>query len=93
MLGTKSVSVLRIRKHGDFLTFPVFRFYPQNHSVARADYMEPCIPYELTGAGRQGFWSGFKPIDVVLSNVRLLEEITFHLLMILDTSLLLFRSS
>jgi hypothetical protein len=54
--------------------------------------MEPCIPYELTGAGRQGFWSGFKPIDVVLSNVRFLEEITIHLLMILDTSLLLFRS-
>jgi hypothetical protein len=96
MLGTWSVSVLRIRRHGDFLTFLVFRFYPQNHSVARADYMEPCIPYELTGAGRQGFWSGFHPINEVLSNVRFLEEITsllLHLLTLLNTSLLLFQSS
>ncbi|KAE9381635.1 hypothetical protein N431DRAFT_551691 [Stipitochalara longipes BDJ] len=46
----------------------LFRFYPQNHSVARADYMSPCIPYELTGAGRVGFWSGFQPTNVVLSN-------------------------
>jgi hypothetical protein len=49
--------------------FLEFRFYPQNHSVARADYLSPCIPYELTGAGRVGFWSGFEPINVVLSNV------------------------
>jgi hypothetical protein len=58
--------------------------------------MEPCIPYELTGAGRQGFWSGFHPINEVLSNVRFLEEITsflLHLLMLLNTSLLFFQSS
>ncbi|PBP23987.1 extracellular serine-rich protein [Diplocarpon rosae] len=45
-----------------------FRFYPLNHSVARAEYKYPCIPYELTDAGKQGFWSGFEPINVVLSN-------------------------
>ncbi|KUJ22417.1 uncharacterized protein LY89DRAFT_714223 [Mollisia scopiformis] len=45
-----------------------FRFYPQNHSVARADFETPCIPYEDTGPGRVGFWSGFQPIAVVLSN-------------------------
>ncbi|PVH78932.1 hypothetical protein DL98DRAFT_560983 [Cadophora sp. DSE1049] len=46
-----------------------YRFYPQNHSVARAAFgNEPCIPYELTGPGRVGFWSGFNPIALVLSN-------------------------
>ncbi|CAL3962094.1 unnamed protein product [Diplocarpon coronariae] len=45
-----------------------FRFYPLNHSVARAEYKYPCIPYELTDVGKQGFWSGFEPINVVLSN-------------------------
>ncbi|KAF8863311.1 hypothetical protein BDZ45DRAFT_798285 [Acephala macrosclerotiorum] len=46
-----------------------FRFYPQNHSVARADFgSSACIPYELTGAGKVGFWSGFRPVSVVLSN-------------------------
>lgn len=37
--------------------------------------MEPCIPYELTGAGRQGFWSGFHPINEVLSNPPLFSVI------------------
>ncbi|PQE04002.1 extracellular serine-rich protein [Rutstroemia sp. NJR-2017a BVV2] len=45
-----------------------FRFYPQNHSVARAEYGRPCIPYEVTGVNKQGFWSGFRPINVVLSD-------------------------
>ena len=47
-----------------------FRFYPQNHSVARSDYKSPCIPYEDTGINKQGFWSGFHPLAVVLSDVR-----------------------
>jgi hypothetical protein len=46
-----------------------FVFYPQNHSVARSNFKSPCIPYEDTAVGRQGFWSGFKPISVVLSQV------------------------
>ncbi|PVH88243.1 hypothetical protein DL98DRAFT_648400 [Cadophora sp. DSE1049] len=45
-----------------------FRFYPQNHSVARAEYKTPCIPYEVVDVGKQGFWSGFKPVSVVLSD-------------------------
>ncbi|KAH7417255.1 hypothetical protein BKA64DRAFT_295026 [Cadophora sp. MPI-SDFR-AT-0126] len=45
-----------------------FRFYPLNHSVARAEYKNPCIPYEVVDVGRQGFWSGFKPVNVVLSD-------------------------
>ncbi|PMD16996.1 hypothetical protein NA56DRAFT_708213 [Hyaloscypha hepaticicola] len=42
-----------------------FRFYPTNHSVARAEYLFPCIPYEVTGANKVGFWGGFKPIYIV----------------------------
>ncbi|KUJ11344.1 uncharacterized protein LY89DRAFT_689215 [Mollisia scopiformis] len=46
-----------------------YRFYPQNHSVARAAFgPNPCIPYEDTGAGLVGFWSGFQPIAVVLND-------------------------
>ncbi|PQE27260.1 extracellular serine-rich protein [Rutstroemia sp. NJR-2017a WRK4] len=45
-----------------------FRFYPQNHSVARAEYKQACIPYEDTGAGKVGFWSGFEPIAIVSNN-------------------------
>ncbi|TEY85154.1 hypothetical protein BOTCAL_0016g00050 [Botryotinia calthae] len=47
-----------------------FRFYPQNHSVARAEYgsKRACIPYEVTGINKQGFWSGFHPINVVLND-------------------------
>lgn len=50
-----------------------FRFFPQNHSVARAAFAQDgndvaCIPYEDTGFGRVGFWSGFQPVDVVLSD-------------------------
>ncbi|XMA16799.1 hypothetical protein WAI453_009590 [Rhynchosporium graminicola] len=43
-----------------------FRFYPLNHSVARAAYKNPCTPYEVNGIGKQGFWSGFKPVSVIL---------------------------
>jgi hypothetical protein len=52
---------------------PEFRFYPQNHSVARAEYEFPCIPYEYTGVSKVGFWSGFHPVDIVLPDVRTLN--------------------
>ncbi|KAL2064767.1 hypothetical protein VTL71DRAFT_3906 [Oculimacula yallundae] len=52
-------------KVGDIVEF---RFYPLNHSVARAEYKNPCIPYEVVEVGRQGVWSGFKPVNVVLSD-------------------------
>ncbi|KAG9236878.1 hypothetical protein BJ875DRAFT_493761 [Amylocarpus encephaloides] len=42
-----------------------YRFYPLNHSVARADYRAACIPYEFSGPGRTGFWSKFFPIAVI----------------------------
>ena len=47
-----------------------FRFFPQNHSVAQAEYKYPCIPYEYSGVNKVGFWSGFQPVIVVLQNVR-----------------------
>ncbi|TPX16417.1 uncharacterized protein E0L32_003711 [Thyridium curvatum] len=38
-----------------------FNFYPGGHSVVRADYKRPCIPWELSGVNRQpGFFSGFQ---------------------------------
>ncbi|KAF3043773.1 hypothetical protein E8E12_010048 [Didymella heteroderae] len=48
---------------GDFVEFD---FYPRNHSVVRAEYGFPCIPYEMTGSGKTGFFSGFNPVDKVL---------------------------
>ncbi|KAH6383684.1 hypothetical protein HBI60_254170 [Parastagonospora nodorum] len=48
---------------GDVVTF---EFYPPDHSVARAEYgKEPCMPYEYTGKGRTGFWSGTQWVDTV----------------------------
>ncbi|KAK5377822.1 hypothetical protein LTS03_004697 [Exophiala xenobiotica] len=44
----------------------VFLFYPTNHSVIRAEYGYPCIPYEDTGVDKVGFFSGFKPVDAIL---------------------------
>ncbi|KAK0632307.1 hypothetical protein B0T14DRAFT_573791 [Immersiella caudata] len=39
-----------------------FNFYPGGHRVARAEFKQPCIPYEYTGAGKRGFWTGiFSP--------------------------------
>lgn len=45
-----------------------YDFYPANHSVARAQYEYPCIPYEDTGVDLVGFFSGFKPVDAILSS-------------------------
>lgn len=46
----------------------LFNFYPKNHSVVRAEYGYPCVPYELRHPGEMGAWSGFKPVDTVLTN-------------------------
>ncbi|KAI1759020.1 hypothetical protein GGR53DRAFT_184251 [Hypoxylon sp. FL1150] len=35
-----------------------FEFYPKNHSVVRADFEKPCIPWELTNDPVQSFFSG-----------------------------------
>ncbi|KAH9868973.1 hypothetical protein J1614_008050, partial [Plenodomus biglobosus] len=45
-----------------------FRFYPLNHSVARAEYLMPCIPYEMSGPGKTGFFTGFHPVSAVLDD-------------------------
>lgn len=34
-----------------------FEFYPLDHSVARAEFGSPCVPYEYTGKDKVGFWS------------------------------------
>lgn len=46
-----------------------FQFFPRNHSVGRAEYGQPYIPYEDTGENKVGFYSGFFPVDRVLNNV------------------------
>ncbi|KAF3059806.1 hypothetical protein GL218_05013 [Daldinia childiae] len=35
-----------------------FNFYPKNHSVVRADFKKPCIPWELTNDPAETFFSG-----------------------------------
>ncbi|OAP59719.1 hypothetical protein AYL99_07017 [Fonsecaea erecta] len=44
----------------------LFQFYPTNHSVIRAEYGYPCVPYEDTGVDKVGFFSGFYPVDAIL---------------------------
>jgi plastocyanin len=51
---------------GDIISF---QFFPPNHSVVRAEYEFPCIPYEMTGRGKTGFFSGFRPVDAILNAV------------------------
>lgn len=46
-----------------------FQFFPPNHSVARAEYEHPCVPYELTGKDKIGFFSGFMAVGAVLDDV------------------------
>ncbi|KAL1879930.1 hypothetical protein VTK73DRAFT_6626 [Phialemonium thermophilum] len=46
-----------------------FRFYPGGHTVVRAEYGYPCIPYELTGANKIGFFSGQKSPQVISNNL------------------------
>ena len=55
---------LKLRK----LICPEYDFYPTNHSVVRAEYGYPCIPYELTGVDKVGFFSGFKQVDAILQD-------------------------
>jgi len=43
-----------------------FDFYPTNHSVVRAEYQFPCIPYDDTGLGKIGFFSGFQPVIAII---------------------------
>ncbi|KAH7046670.1 hypothetical protein B0J12DRAFT_135285 [Macrophomina phaseolina] len=45
-----------------------FQFYPKNHSVVRAEYGYPCVPYEMTGVGKTGFYAGFHQVDAILDD-------------------------
>jgi plastocyanin len=46
---------------GDIVTF---RFWPGNHSVIRAEYGFPCVPYEdFDGNEKGGFYSGVQSPD------------------------------
>ncbi|KAL8823908.1 MAG: hypothetical protein Q9191_005455 [Dirinaria sp. TL-2023a] len=45
-----------------------FQFFPPNHSVARAQYGYPCVPYESTGTDKVGFYSGFYSVTENLDN-------------------------
>lgn len=47
---------------GDTVTF---EFYPPDHSVARAEFGSACVPYEYTGPGKTGFWSGTQYVNDV----------------------------
>jgi plastocyanin len=57
---------------GDIVTF---RFWPGNHSVIRAEYGFPCVPYEdFDGNEKGGFYSGVQSPDqndVEQGNVRI----------------------
>ncbi|KAI0125612.1 hypothetical protein BJ170DRAFT_684872 [Xylariales sp. AK1849] len=35
-----------------------FQFFPTNHSVAKAEYKNPCVPYEYINPGGETFFSG-----------------------------------
>lgn len=56
-----------IANAGDIVQFV---FYPQNHSIVRAEESYPCIPYDTMNPGRSSFFSGFKYVPRVLFDVR-----------------------
>lgn len=64
-----------------------FEFYPLNHSIVRAEYGFPCIPYEMTGSNKSGFFSGFRPVDKVL------DEPPKYSIAVNDTNPILFYCS
>lgn len=40
-----------------------FQFYPLDHSVARSNFANPCVPLDpATANGTSGFFSGFMPV-------------------------------
>ncbi|EON61768.1 hypothetical protein W97_00984 [Coniosporium apollinis CBS 100218] len=45
-----------------------FDFFPTNHSVVRADFDHPCVPYEMVGNNQGGFFSGFRATDKIEEN-------------------------
>ncbi|OHW95767.1 extracellular serine-rich protein [Colletotrichum incanum] len=44
-------------------------FYPDAHSVVRAEFSFPCTPYEYVDIGREGFYSGPQPVKAITNNM------------------------
>ncbi|OLN85348.1 putative GPI-anchored cupredoxin-like protein 4 [Colletotrichum chlorophyti] len=44
-------------------------FYPDAHSVIRAEFGFPCTPYEYVDIGRAGFYSGPQPVKAITNNM------------------------
>ncbi|KAF6819046.1 extracellular serine-rich protein [Colletotrichum plurivorum] len=44
-------------------------FYPDGHSVIRAEFNFPCTPYEYVDIGRQGFYSGPQPVKAITNSM------------------------
>ncbi|GKT41941.1 putative GPI-anchored cupredoxin [Colletotrichum spaethianum] len=44
-------------------------FYPDAHSVIRAEFGFPCTPYEYVDIGRQGFYSGPQSVKAITNNM------------------------
>ncbi|KAL0939203.1 extracellular serine-rich protein [Colletotrichum truncatum] len=44
-------------------------FYPDGHSVVRAEYGFPCTPYEYIDIGRAGFYSGPQPVKAITNDM------------------------
>lgn len=49
-----------------------FEFFPDGHSVIRAEFGYPCYPYELVNVGSdKGFYSGPEPVKAIVPNVKI----------------------
>ncbi|KAK1996238.1 extracellular serine-rich protein [Colletotrichum falcatum] len=44
-------------------------FYPDGHSVIRAEFGYPCTPYEYVDIGRQGFYSGNESVKAITNDM------------------------
>lgn len=69
VIGEKGYLINTEERKADLFGDREFQFFPSNHSVARAEYGTPCVPYELTNPGETGFWSGFQPVTEISNNV------------------------
>lgn len=58
ILPPTSVHYHEMRSTDLAMPFLAFKFYPPDHSVIRANYEYGCIPYELVGENKEGFYDG-----------------------------------
>ena len=57
-----------VAQPGDIVTF---QFYPTRHSVIKAAYGYPCVPYDYIDNGGDMFYSGWMPVTDITDNVRI----------------------